>query len=310
MLEISFEQLRSFLAVVKYHSFSRAAEKIFRTQAALSIQVARLEELTGTRLFNRTTKSLELTGAGRVLHKYLSGVEALLKEAKAELGDLQELVCGRLVLCTSDTTACYQLPLVLQLFTQRYRGIEIIVQNATSPRTWQMVLDGRVDLGIVTLEGLPASLVSLPLFQRRDVLICHPGHPLAGRKEILLKDLEAYPAILLDQNCATRQILDQTCRQSQVNLQIAMELSSVEVIKRFVRINAGISVIPQLAVSEEVAAGQLALCRIQDFRLRSPVQQGVIYKSGRYLSAASRGFLDLLQEHFGGDKAHFKRPQS
>jgi DNA-binding transcriptional LysR family regulator len=295
MLDITFEQIRAFLAIVKYGTFSAAAEKIFRTQAALSIQVAKLEQTLHTRLFNRTTKQVELTEAGNVLTRYLKQVEYLLSQADAELGDLQHVKKGRLLLSTSDTTACYRLPNILQKFTRDYPGVEISIRNATSPRTLKLVMDNSIDLGIVTLVNIPSELQAIPLFPRYDVVICHPGHPLAGRKEILLKDLEQYNCILLDQNCATRQLLDRVCIRSRVSLNIVMELSSVEVIKRFVMINSGISIIPDVAVKEEVAVKQIAAMKISDYLKHKPVRIGVVYRKKRYISSAVQSFLDTLK---------------
>jgi len=294
MIDISIEQIRAFLAVVTYGNFSAAAEKIFRTQAAVSIQIAKLEQTLHTRLFNRTTKQIELTDAGKVLKKYLKQVEYFLVQAETELKDLEHVRKGRLLLSTSDTTACYRLPGILRTYNQEYPGVEIIIQNATSPRTKELVMDNLIDLGIITLDNVPSELRTIPLFPRSDVVICHPDHPLADRKEILLKDLEKYNCILLDRNCSTRQLLDRICLESHVKLNIIMELSSVEVIKRFVMINSGISVIPEIAVKEEFTANYLSSVNIQDYLNQEPVRMGVIYKKNRYISAAVKSFLNIL----------------
>jgi DNA-binding transcriptional LysR family regulator len=294
MNDITFEQIRAFLAVAKYGSFSIAAEKVYRTQAALSIQVARLEETAGTRMFDRSTKQVALTSAGEVMRRYLLQVEQSLQQAETELGDLQQLKKGRLVLCTSDTTACYRLPRILQEFHREFPGVELIVRNATSPKTRELVKQSIVDVGIVTLDTIPAKLESRPLFPRADVVICPPHHQLSDRQEVFLKDLEAYSCILLDGHCSTRQILDRKCHDIQVTLNITMELSSVEVIKRFVRIDAGISIVPEVAVQEEVANGQLVSLRICEYRDNPPIHMGVVYRKDRYLSSAARVFLERL----------------
>lgn len=114
----------------------------------------------------------------------------------------------------------------------------------------------------------------------------------------MLKDLEQYNCILLDQNCATRQLLDQVCLHSRVKLKIIMELNSVEVIKRFVMINSGISVIPDIAVKEEITGKKLVVMKIRDYWKHKPVQIGVAYKKNRYLSAAVKSFLDTLVLYF------------
>ncbi len=290
---LSMEQLRAFHAVARCGSFSAAAARIHRTQSAVSVQVARLEEALGHRLFDRSNRSVDLTDAGEVLRRYVLQLEELFEDVRVELDDLRGKQSGRLVLCTSDTSACYRLPQILQQYRTTYPGVELAVQNATSPRTIDMVLANTVDFGIVTLNDLPKGLEAIPLFERSDVVVCHPAHPLAGRESLLLKDLEAYTCILLDQNCSTRRLLDAACLRSRVALSISMELSSVEVIKRFVRIDAGVSVVPDVAVAEECERGDLCRIPIADYVKRKPVPIGLIHLQGKYLSFAARSFLRL-----------------
>jgi len=297
-MDFPYEQMAAFHAVAKYGSFSKAGAALLRSQSAVSVQIAKLEAALDKRLFDRTTKHVALTEAGQILLRYITQIEGLLQQAAQELADLDHLERGRLVLCTSDTTACYRLPALLQQYRARHPGIDMVVRNATSPQTIEAVCAHEVDLGIVTLAALRPELEAIPLFPRHDVVICHPQHPLAQRTTVLLKDLEAYPLILLDQRCASRRLLDELCAQARVRLRISMELSSIEVIKRFVRIDAGLSVVPAIAVQDEVQAGGLAAVALHDFQQRAPYKMGVIYKQGRYLSLAARSFLQALETYF------------
>ena len=297
-MDFPYEHMAAFHAVAKYGSFSRAGAALLRSQSAVSVQVAKLEAALGKRLFDRTTKRVVLTEAGQILLRYSTQIAGLLQQAMQELDDLDHLERGRLVLCTSDTTACYRLPALLQHYRECHPGIDMVVRNATSPQTIEAVCAHEVDLGIVTLAALKPELEAIPLFPRHDVLICHPQHPLAQRTTVLLKDLESYPLILLDQQCASRRIIDELCAQARVRLRITMELSSIEVIKRFVRIDAGLSVVPAIAVQEEVQTGGLAAVALHDLPHRSRYKMGVIYKKGRYLSLAARSFLQELQAYF------------
>ena len=297
-MNLSYDQAVAFHAVARHGSFSMAAKALFRSQSAVSIQVAKLEGEIGQPLFHRTTRHLALTEAGKVLLKYVSEMEGLMKEAVQELEDLDRLEAGRLVLCTSDTTGCYRLPAILKSFQDSYPGIDIVVKNATSLRTIQAVVDGEVDLGVVTLAYLPREIEAIPLFSRHDVLITPPDHPLAKRRTVHLKDMEQYPLILLDQHCASRRLIDDLCEKSRVQLDVAMELSSIEVIKHFVRIEAGLSIVPSIAIQEELENGTLAQVTIGDFRNRPRQKMGAVYLKGRYLSRAARSFLEALQAYF------------
>ncbi len=295
-MDISFEQINAFQAVSKEGSFSKAGESIYRTQSAVSIQIARLEASLGQKLFHRKTKRTDLTEAGEILLRYVDEIKRLLAEAEQELIDLQKMERGRLLICTSDTTACYRLPHILRAYGATYPGIEIVVRNATSLRTIDQVLQDEVDLGIATLSYLKPGVETIPLFSRTDVLICHPGHPLASRKAVFLKDLESYPCVLLDRNCSSRRILDDACEKARVDLTIAMELSSIEVVKSFVSIDSGISVVPEVAIQEEVDRGKLVALAVNDFQSTRKQTMGIVYRKDRYLSIAAKSFLEMLKE--------------
>jgi DNA-binding transcriptional LysR family regulator len=144
---------------------------------------------------------------------------------------------------------------------------------------------------------LKPELERVPLFSRSDVLICHPEHRLSGRKKIFLKDLEKYSMVLLDRNCSSRRILDDACERAKVDLRIGMELSSIEVVKSFVAINAGISIAPEVSVNEEVKSGKLMAIKIADFEREKRKKMGIIYRRDRYLSIASRRFLEISKQN-------------
>ena len=294
-MELTLEQMNAFHAVATTGNFSAAAEKIFRTQSAVSIQIARLEEAIGRRLFHRTTKTVEMTEAGTVLLRYVEKIRRLLDEAQQEMLDLEKMEKGRLIISTSDTTACYRLPKILQAFQNRYPGVEIVVRNSTSLKTIEQVMQNEVDMGIATLAYLKPGIEAIPLFSRFDVVICHPDHPLGGRKRIFLKDLENYTCILLDDRCSSRRILNQACEEARVKLSITMELSSIEVIKNLTMINSGISIVPEISIRKEVQAGLLSAVQIKDFQQNSQMKMGVIYKKNRYLSLSAKSFLQELK---------------
>jgi DNA-binding transcriptional LysR family regulator len=293
-MDITFEQINAFRTVAKHRNFSRAATELFRTQSAVSIQIANLEENIGQRLFHRTTKTITLTEAGQIFLKCVKGIDRLIDETEQELNDLQGMERGRLMISTSDTTACYRIPGILQKYRENYPKIEIIVRNSTSLKSIEMVMQGDVDFGIVTLSYLKPELEVIPLFSRSDVLICHPEHLISGRKRIFLKDLENYSMVLLDRNCSSRRILDDACERAKVNLSIGMELSSIEVVKSFVAINAGISIVPQVSVLEEVRSGKLKALKVVDLEGDKRKKMGVVYRRDRYLSIASRRFLEIF----------------
>ena len=237
---------------------------------------------------------ITLTEAGHIFLKCTSAIDRIINDTEQELNDLLEMERDRLMISISDTTACYRIPDIIKRYREKYPKIEIIVRNSTSLNSIDMVMQGDVDFGIVTLSYLKPELEVIPLFSRSDVLICHPEHKLAGRKKIFLKDLERYSMVLLDRNCSSRRILDDVCDRAKVKLDIGMELSSIEVVKSFVLINAGVSIVPDVSVREDIQSGKLKALKIMDFEGDKKKKMGVIYRKDRYLSNASRRFLEMF----------------
>jgi DNA-binding transcriptional LysR family regulator len=293
--DISFEQIKAFHAVAQRGSFSAAGKTLLRTQSAISIQVSRLEKNIGQKLFQRSTKSVELTPAGDIFLNYVNRIFDTVLEARNAMGDMDYVVKGRLIISTSDTTACYRLGGLLREFQQSYPLVELQIQNHTSPRTIEKVLSRDVDIGIATIRNMPTQLVCKPLFPRRDILICHPQHRLASCGGVGLKDLQGYAMVLLDEKSSSRRLLDDYCAQAEVSLDIAMELSSIEVVKALVKIDTGISIVPEISVRGDIEGGLLAGIAIADIAQQPPVQIGPIYHSRRYLSKAAQAFLLLLE---------------
>ena len=131
-MKYSIEQLKAFVAVAQSGSFSKAAKQTFRTQSAVSIQINKLENSLNRVLFSRTTKSLKLTEGGILFLDYAQQIFSLMAQAEQALIDLDQKVSGRLVLSTSDTTACYRLPHLIQAYKELYPQVDIQIKNATS----------------------------------------------------------------------------------------------------------------------------------------------------------------------------------
>src|SRR5262245_5515324 len=247
----------AFRAVAEEGSFSRAAARVHRTQSAVSQAVRALEDETGERLFLRDARAVRLTHAGELLLAHVRTALDALDAGLARLSGLQELREGTLALSASDTTAMYTLPEVLRAFRERYPGVELQLSNDPSPQAARKVLLARADLALVTLPLRHARLDVTPLAAREDVVICARSHALAASSRARLRDLADYRWLLLDRAAHTRRFLDAQFRRAGVRPRIAMETASLEVIKRMVELDLGISVAPRVAVQEELRAGRL-----------------------------------------------------
>jgi DNA-binding transcriptional LysR family regulator len=208
---------------------------------------------------------------------------------------LKELQEGELTISTSDTTALYILPDVLQDFRKQYPGVEVQIYCKPSPVAAEQVLAREADLGIVTLPIEHPRLSSEALIVRRDVAICAPGHPLAKRKRIAFTELAEYPLLLLDIGSNTRAYIDQRFQTAGLTPKIAMELGSIEVIKKLVQLDFGVSIVPRIALHDELEQGSIQ--SIDLFRKEECRTLGVIYPSKGISSLSAQIFITMLKKH-------------
>ena len=287
-------QLRGFFEIVREQSFTRAAEKLFLTQPAISLQLKALERELGEVLLERSRKRIRLTPAGEILFLRAQEVFAQLESARDEIAALQNVMRGRLAVGTSDTNCTYILPEVLQEFRERYPHVELDIRNRMSPEVVHMVLENEVNFGLVTLPVRNRELVTQKLFERRDVLICRPDHPILGdRKRVRLEEVAEQPLLALERGSTSRQLMDETFRQVGQSPQVAMNLGGIEVIKRFVEIGLGIALVPQVTVGREVEEGRLIVVQVHKLPPRSI---GLVEHRGRRRAPATEAFLELLRE--------------
>ncbi|MCP4645113.1 MAG: LysR family transcriptional regulator [bacterium] len=291
---MDFDRLNAFRAVAMEGNFSRAAERLFKTQPAISQAVRALEEELGERLLVRQGRTTTLTQAGRILLEQADRATEALDVARARIQGLRELTEGELVLATSDTTACYALPDVLRAYRSRYPGVEVRIANRPSPVAAAQVASREADLAIVTLPVTHPKLESESLAVREDVAICAPGHALARRRRISLVDLAAHPLLLLDHGANTRSFIDAQFAEAGLTPRVSMELGSIEVIKRLVQLDFGVSVVPGIAVRDETRRGALHAIRVFD---RSACRaMGIVYPKTGIASPAAVAFADLLRK--------------
>lgn len=317
MNPIDSAQLLAFVAVARERGFSRGADRIGRTQSAVSQAIARLEADLGVVLFVRRGRATGLTAAGRTLLERAERVLDEMGRARASLAGGVEVEAGWLTIGTSDTLAYYVLPPVIAAFRARHPAVDLRLDNRPSPATAERVAARAVDLGVVTLP-LPSDLRSAgrpllerltvePLAPQREVAICPPGHPLARRRSATLADAARHPLLLLDRSTGGRALLDADLARLGLAPAVAMEMSSVEVVKRLVELGLGVSIVPALAVEREVASGALAAVRLSGLSFERSV--GLVTPSGGPLPRAAAAFAEIAREVLrgGGPGARSRR---
>jgi DNA-binding transcriptional LysR family regulator len=297
------ERLVAFLAVAEHGGFSRAGQALGRTQPAVSQAVAALEQQLGQKLFLREGRSVRLTAAGQILLEHARVAFDGLAEAERRLAALGELRGGELVLGTSDTIAYHALPPVLAAFRARHPELGLRIVNRPSPAIARAVAEREVDVGIL-VEPLPeasraeaalyAMLTRVRLQAHEDVAICPADHPLAARQRLTLNELAREPLVLLDRSTSARAYLDAHLARLGLTPRVALEMNSLELVKRLVELGFGLAVVPRLALQRELEEKRLHALRL--FARREHRQLSLVTHARGPLSRAAEAFAALSRE--------------
>jgi DNA-binding transcriptional LysR family regulator len=294
---MDYDQLASFLDVAKLNSFSRAAEKIYRTQPAISAQVRLLEQECGEKLFDRSGKKVQMTPAGEILKRYAEKLLGLQKEALQAIAELNQTPRGKLYIGANEATCLYVLPKTFAKFKQLYPLVQISIYRNFSHKIVQKVQEGAVDLGIVTLPQSAPNMEVISVFKDEVQVVVPKTHALAKNRSVTVEELAQYP-LILPKTGHTRVVIDRLLRDFRDRLQISMELASVETQKKFVGAGLGISLISRAYAQSDVAAGILKLIPLAGQKLFREL--GLIYRRDRYLSLPAKVFLEVVRESTQG----------
>jgi DNA-binding transcriptional LysR family regulator len=297
---MDFDQITTFVEVAHAGSFSRAAQKLFRTQPAISTQVRLLEKHLGQMLFLRQARQVELTVAGRILLRYGERLQELRSAALADLERMRQYPRGRLVIAANEATVLYLLPAVILEFKRAYPDIRLEILRNFSRKIVEKVLENTVDFGIVTLPFKHAHLQVLPIHRDEMVVLTPPDHPLARQPAVRLEQVVEF-ALLYPKTGQTRIQLDKHLRRCQDRLRISMELASVETIKKYVATGMGITLMSASFARAEEAAGTLRVIPLSGDKIYREL--GLIHHRHKYICPVAEAFLSTVRRHFGGPTA-------
>jgi len=298
---MDLDYLTTFLEIAKQGSFSRAGQKLFRSQPAVSAQIRQLEEEYGQKLFDRVGKSMKLTAAGEVLLGYAGRLITLKNDSLRAVADQSSAPQGTLAVGANEATCLYVLPDVFAEFHGRFPSVQISVYRNFSRKVVEKVEDGAVDVGIVTLPVKSPSLRTHPIFRDRLMLMVSPSNPLAKHKTVTPAEIADQP-LIIPKTGFTRQLLDKLFQPYRAQLRIPMELPSVGMIKRFVAAGLGVSLISSSFARDEVRAGNVKLIEISDVDLWREL--GLVYRRDRTLPRAAAAFVSMVRHGFDGDSDH------
>tara|TARA_B100000767_G_scaffold229930_1_gene220810 strand:- start:331 stop:1206 length:876 start_codon:yes stop_codon:yes gene_type:complete len=281
--------LKAFMAVAEQGSFSRAADQLFLTQPAVSKRIIKLEQQLKTRLFDRIGRNVYLTVAGQHLLPKAKAILEAMADTVDELTNLSGRVGGQLRIATSHHISLHRLPKPLSKFIALYPQVELDIQFAESEVIYEGLLQGRWQLGIITLNPEPDTQIQQQaIWQDKMQFVAAPEHPLTQQYSIELSQLSSFPALLSKTNTFTRSIVEQDFAAQNLALNVAMSTNNLDTIRMMVSIGMGWSILPHTLINSQI--------KVIDTLSKPIVRQlGCAWHQQRSLSNAATAFIELLQ---------------
>jgi LysR family cyn operon transcriptional activator len=287
-MNIELRQLRYLLAVAEETHFTRAAEKIFISQPALSQQIQALESEVGTVLVERSKRGVRLTSAGEILCHHARRVITELEEAKVAIEELEGLQRGELRVGVVQTVNDYLAPMLATRFAQLHPHIRLSIEELSSDEIELRLGSGDLQLGLGFIPTADANIQVDPLFEERLVLIVRQDHALAQQTAVAVHALDAMPMVMLSNTFCTRRLWEEKARLASAQPQVVMEMNTVSSILSVVERTGLATVLPRYSLVD-VRSPLLTSCALYD---PTPMRQvGLLWHRDRYLCSASRAFI-------------------
>ncbi len=291
---MEFRQLYTFMTIAKLQSFSKAAGELGYAQSSISSQIQLLEQELKVRLFERLGHTITLTAEGRKLLPIAEQILKLSMEAKSIAGD-QEKPSGTLIIGAVETLCVSRLPNLLKEFRTRYPEVEILMRFGTTSEYLSSLKENTIDIAFfIDREIINDDTITVWQKEEPMALLCSPEHAFAGKAEVFPEDLSGEPLILTEPCCGYRALFDSIMSQYRVKPRSVIETGNVHVIKQLILSGMGIAFLPLTAVEEEL--GQRRLVKLNWKGPDFPVFTQVLYHKSKWMSAALKAFIDLINE--------------
>ncbi|MGA2115123.1 MAG: LysR family transcriptional regulator [Bryobacteraceae bacterium] len=283
--------LHVFLTVATEKSFSRAADKLLRTQPAVSLAVQRLEMELGERLIDRSGKELILTDAGGAVLDYARRFQNLELELGNALSELRDKSSGRLIIGANESTTLYLLRHI-QRYRELYPRIKVQVRRSLSSKIPGDLLDGNLELGVISYDPGDERIQSKVIYTDAIALVVSPRHRLARRKRVALSELAAETFIAHNVTSPYRDVVIRNFQTHKVPLHMEVEMPTIETIRKLVQNGQGVAFLPRMCVEQEIEQKLLCEVRVTEMNVERKIR--LVYPTRRALSHAARAFLELL----------------
>ncbi|MGA1979742.1 MAG: LysR family transcriptional regulator [Sedimentisphaerales bacterium] len=288
------DTLKIFCDLVELESFSKTAEKHLLSQSAISQQLAQLELTHKVQLLDRKKRPMVPTAAGRLFYDACKDIIGRYEQLKSELNTLQKPSAGRINVAAIYSIGMHTLPDYVKKFMVKYPDVNVHIEYLSSVRIYELVLSGEADVGLVAVPRRDKRLEVYDFADEPLVLVCSPNHLLAGESQIDIHKMQFERFIAFEKDTPTRRWIDNILQRYNIVVRPVMEFDNVETIKRAIEINAGISILPEAVVLQEVAGGTIKTIPFLNERFFRPT--GIIVRKDKILGQAGRYFIELLRK--------------
>lgn len=288
---MELHSLQVFLTVATEKSFSRAAEKLLRTQPAISLALQRLEQELGEKLIDRSGKDLILTDAGRTVLEYARRFESLHREFDNALAELRDNSAGRLTIGANESTTLYLLRHI-EKYRELYPKVKVQVRRSLSSKIPNELLDGNLELGVISYDPNDERLKTKVIYADALAFIVSPRHRLAKQKTVSIADLGAETFIAHNVLSPYREVVLREFQTHKVPLRMEVEMPTIETIRKLVQNNLGVAFLPRMCVEQEIEQKLLCEVLVKEMHLERKIR--LVYPTRRVLSHAARAFLEVV----------------
>jgi DNA-binding transcriptional LysR family regulator len=279
------------MTVANERSFSRAAEKLARTQPAVSLALQRLESELGEKLLDRSAKDVVLTDAGRTVLEYARRFQNLESELDNSIAELRDHSAGRLVIGANESTGLYLLHHI-ERYRRMYPKVKVQVRRSFSSRIPAEIVDGNLELGVISYQPRDERLQSRVIFTDSLAFVVSPKHRLAKRREVPISELGDEIFVAHNVLSPYRDIVLRAFQERGVRLNMDIEMPTVEMIRWMVEENQGVAFLPRMCVDQEIVEKRLVAVRVPEVEVERKIY--LVQPSRRAVSYAADAFLQLV----------------
>lgn len=291
------KELRAFCITHQEGNMSKASEVLFASQPTISLQIKKLESELKVKLFERRGPKLKITTEGEILYNIatplVQGFDHIKDNFLAQHGNL---VTGELTIAAEESTILYTLPEPIQKFVSQYPGIRLKLANVTGRDSREMVMADEIDFAVSSMLDTPDKMDYTPFVSYPPILITPLDHPLSKLKQVTMKDISEYGLILPPSHFSSWRLIKMVFALNGVNYRVALEAGGLEVIKRYVNMGLGISIVTNICITEIDEERFTIIPLDQYFPSR---KYGVVTRKGKVLSAPAQRFIEILHDHYG-----------